>query len=1097
MVRMRYSFFALGLLAFAFPALAQQQPGVAYPRLDTITPMGAKFGTTIDEFVITGTDLDEADALIFSHPNIKAEIFVPPPPKVDPKADPKKKDPPPMPPKGPLPPNKFKITVGADVPPGRYDVRAKNKLGLSNPRSFVVGDLPEVQEKEPNNDVPQAQKIDINNIVNGVILTPTDVDLYTVTAKKGQRLVMAVAAGSIDSRARPQVELFDKDSKRIAFANATRGSDTVADALIPEDGEYFVRVTEFTHTVGGPQNFYRLTVTTNPWIDAVYPPVVEPGKAAQVTLYGRNLPGGTPAEPPGRVGAPALEKLVVTINAPANDGKQTFSTSVEPKQFSVDGFEYRLKGPSGMSNPIVLGFAREKIVTETEPNDTTDKPQVVTYPCEIMGRIDKRNDMDWYSFDAKKGEVVMIDLLADRIGSGTDLYFTLVNPKSKAEITEQDDNPEILSPTQFFNRTSDPAAFKFVVPEDGSYLVRVGSREGNFLYGPTVAYRLKIGKEQPDFKLAAMPPSIILPDVTVLRAGGANYLSVFVHRQDGFTGTITLTAEGLPAGVTCAPQTIGPNQKLAQLVLEAAPSAVSFEGPIVVKGTATIGGKSEVRIAKPYTIMWAGQAQQNTPVFTRADQSLYLVIRDKAHFTVTPNLAGAFIKKEEKITLPLTAKQGEKITVPFTVNRISNESKVAINVQGMATSPGNAQQLPITIGNNNAAIPVTPDKTDGAFVIDIKPNALPGVYTLALKATAVIQYDRGDKKTRPATIEYALPPVTIEVLPTALAKVTITPLTAPIAAGKPGEYLVKIERLNEFAGEYKIKTVLPPTAKGITIDEFTVPAGQTDVKVPVKVAADAPGNKFDNLVNVIVTGTYGGKHPIAVEAKMSLQTLPSSLGKITSVAPMAPFAPGAKPGELVVKVERLHGYTGDFALKLALPPTAKGITLPPTISIAANQNEVKIPVTIAADAPPAKLTDFVVTATVNLENKYPIVHEGKASFEVLPASFGKVTIAPPKAIPAGTDGELVVKVERLHGYVGDYKIKVTLPATVKGVTIAEATIAANQTEVKIPVKVAADAPAGPVANIPVAVTATYEGKHAVVTQAMASVTIEKAAPPKK
>ena len=60
------------------------------------------------------------------------------------------------PPKGPLPPSKFKITVAADVPPGNYDVRVVNKFGVSNPRVFVVGDLNELQEKEPNNDVPEA-----------------------------------------------------------------------------------------------------------------------------------------------------------------------------------------------------------------------------------------------------------------------------------------------------------------------------------------------------------------------------------------------------------------------------------------------------------------------------------------------------------------------------------------------------------------------------------------------------------------------------------------------------------------------------------------------------------------------------------------------------------------------------------------------------------------------------------------------------------------------------------------------------------------------------------------------------------------------------
>ena len=36
--------------------------------------------------------------------------------------------------------NEFTVTIAADVPPGIYDVRAVGTFGVSNPRSFVVGD---------------------------------------------------------------------------------------------------------------------------------------------------------------------------------------------------------------------------------------------------------------------------------------------------------------------------------------------------------------------------------------------------------------------------------------------------------------------------------------------------------------------------------------------------------------------------------------------------------------------------------------------------------------------------------------------------------------------------------------------------------------------------------------------------------------------------------------------------------------------------------------------------------------------------------------------------------------------------------------------
>jgi hypothetical protein len=37
-----------------------------------------------------------------------------------------------------------------------------------------------IVEKEPNNDIPEAQKIEINTVVNGVISAPTEVDFFSI-----------------------------------------------------------------------------------------------------------------------------------------------------------------------------------------------------------------------------------------------------------------------------------------------------------------------------------------------------------------------------------------------------------------------------------------------------------------------------------------------------------------------------------------------------------------------------------------------------------------------------------------------------------------------------------------------------------------------------------------------------------------------------------------------------------------------------------------------------------------------------------------------------------------------------------------------------
>ncbi|MGL4421350.1 MAG: hypothetical protein ACRCZF_11835, partial [Gemmataceae bacterium] len=204
-------------------ALAQQQPQNLHPqpRLSSVFPLGAKTGTTI-ELTLTGTDFDTPTALLFSHPGITAKL---PPPPVDPPApppDPKKKETP-KPKKAPPPPTQatFSVTVAADVPPGAYDVRIVGQYGVSNPRLFTVGARTEFSEKEPNNDVPtEVQKITLDSTVNGIINNNADVDYYSFEGKKGARVLAYCAAGSIDSKARPLVEIFDgAEGRRMLASN--------------------------------------------------------------------------------------------------------------------------------------------------------------------------------------------------------------------------------------------------------------------------------------------------------------------------------------------------------------------------------------------------------------------------------------------------------------------------------------------------------------------------------------------------------------------------------------------------------------------------------------------------------------------------------------------------------------------------------------------------------------------------------------------------------------------------------------------------------------------------------------------------------------
>ena len=133
-------------------------------RLLTVFPPGGKIGSQF-EVSLTGADLDEANQLHFSHTGITAKQKVGETNGL-PEA------------------NKFLVTIATNVPPGVYEARVVGRFGISNPRSFVVSDLPETIAPTTNSSPANAATISLGTIINGHS-EANAVDFYKFTAKKG------------------------------------------------------------------------------------------------------------------------------------------------------------------------------------------------------------------------------------------------------------------------------------------------------------------------------------------------------------------------------------------------------------------------------------------------------------------------------------------------------------------------------------------------------------------------------------------------------------------------------------------------------------------------------------------------------------------------------------------------------------------------------------------------------------------------------------------------------------------------------------------------------------------------------------------------
>jgi hypothetical protein len=874
---------ALGGL-LAVPALAQQPPQnvLPQPRISGVMPLGAKAGTSV-EMTVTGTDLDDPTGLRFSHPGMTAELIVPP----EPKPDPTKKDPPKPAPKAPVTKHKYKVTVPADAPVGTHDIRLVTKFGVSNARAFVVGSLLEALESDkPHADVPDAQKVELNSTINGTIANTADVDYYSFAGKAGQRVLVNCRTSSVDSRCRPLVEVFAADGKRLGGNRNDKENDALADVTLPADGDYLVRVCEFAYQSGSADHFYRLTISTGPWIDAVFPNVVSPGQPTPATVYGRNLPGGK------KVDGFDLETLSVTLTPPADAArdKLTVREIVAPPQALQDGFEFRLPGAI---NAVPVFFTDAAIHIEKDGNDKPEAAEAIAVPCDVLGTIGKRYDKDWFGFEAKKGDVLHFELLADRLGSGMDTFFVVKNATGNMGnvIEEQDDDQDSLHPQTFFTRSGDPAAAKFTAPADGKYLVLVGSREANVDYGPRCGYRLRISKPAPDFRAVVMPKSRDLTAAPLGHAGGQLALDVFIDRRDGFTAPVTATAEGLPAGVTAKPTVIGTGQRWGTLVLSVADGAGEFTGAITVKCSATVNDKPVSHDARPAAITWSVQPNNNTATITRLDRELVLAVRpEKAPLRVAIDQPAVKVKTKDKdgkdvekaAEFPLFVKPGDKLIVPVKVAWQGGEPRAnPVNVRFEPTVP-NRQQAALGVqggDGNNPNMTIPKDKGDGALTVDVRQNAVPGVYSVHLQADTQVQFLRDpsqkDKKSN-AVVQAFAEPITVTVLPNTLGKFTVTPpANNQLKAGGTAELVLKVERQADYTGEFAVKVTLPADAKELTVKDAVLPAGKDEVKIQVDVAADAKDATVQ--ATVTATATVHGKFPISHEVKVpNLRVVPAA-----------------------------------------------------------------------------------------------------------------------------------------------------------------------------------------------------------------------------
>jgi hypothetical protein len=637
-----------------------------------------------------------------------------------------------------------------------------------------------------------------------------------------------------------------------------------------------------------------------------------------------------------------------------------------------------------------------------EEIDGDPVPVKVTLPVTINGRIFPRENVDIWTFQAKKGQAITCEVHAARLGSPLD-----------ARLEIRDASGQRLAENEH-SRGGDPLA-KFIAPADGEYQVRI--HDVRFQGGQAYVYRLTItadpyverffplgGKRGSTIKLELagqdVPKSIVvkLPDVP-----GSDYLYLALLGAGSRTGLL-LELDDLPEYLDKQKPISLPailNNRIEK------PGHVDLWNWTAKKGDVFVfdlrAARLDSRLDGVLTIQDASgkelargesaPAQPDALVqFTvPADGTYSVQVRDRFRSRGGPEFSYRLrvdrpAAPDFQLSFPTDA-----VTV-YRKGEAKLQAKLRVNVQRQGKLNGaialRVDGLPAGVTVSGTIIPPGQNGADLVFKADDK--AVIGNSRLTITGTAKV--DKKVDVTRKAklTVPRGAPELDSLLLAVAL----------PTPFKIKGEYVMgfaprgsilkrkyKIERggytgpiaisladkqARHLQGAYGPTIVVPPGAS-----EFTY-----DVTLP-------PWMETGRTSRVCVMGVGVIKEPDGKEHQVSFSSVNQNEQLVAVVGPgklaleLERTTLIVQPGKSIfvpVRIKRGQGIEGEAKLELVVPAHIKGLNAEPA-TIAKGKDDGRLAIRFAGNARGPFNMPVIVRATI-LHQGQPVLAEGKV--EILP-----------------------------------------------------------------------------------------------------------------
>jgi WD40 repeat protein len=294
----------------------------------------------------------------------------------------------------------IEVRIADDVPTGDHQLLALTPMGATNPVSLFVETKAEHIETEPNDSQSKATEFAMEDVLLGKMDVSGDTDLFRFQAEPGDEFVFHLRSTSLGSGLNALLVILDDTGDELARSDAKEFGN-LQEARVgfrfQAAGDYFLRLTDRNFGAGG---FYRLYGGRLAYVTSIFPPGLQGGETATITLEGFNVGDRS-----------------FTLKAPPIDLLNGDPDTIEVPLANA------LRGAR-----VAVGELPDR--AEAEPNDTPQEAMTIDAPGIANGRLETiggKSDRDHYKFHATKGQRLTIDVVAARIGSSLDSVIAVVD----------------------------------------------------------------------------------------------------------------------------------------------------------------------------------------------------------------------------------------------------------------------------------------------------------------------------------------------------------------------------------------------------------------------------------------------------------------------------------------------------------------------------------------------------------------------------------------------------------------------------------------------------------------------------------------------